>query len=109
PSPHEAPSFFAPHKIVMPSTGWSFHLPSHGRQSGCGPSGDSSTCSTFPLSSPSCSVICTIDFGRPVLSSNVFHVPMGESAPANVLTRPSQQLANSAARIILFIKRLYLK
>src|SRR2546430_4974268 len=87
----------------MPSTGWSFRSPSHRRQSGCGPSGDSSTCRTFPRSSPSCSVIRTIDFGRPVLSSNVLHVPTGESLPANVLAKPSQKT------IIHFIKKLFLK
>jgi hypothetical protein len=51
-------------------------------------------------------VIRTIDFGRPVLSSNVFHVPTGESSPANVLAKPSQ---NSAAQIMHFIKKIYLK
>jgi len=51
-------------------------------------------------------VIRTIDFGRPVLSSKVFHVPTGESSPANVLTKSRQK---NAAQIIHFIKRLYLK
>jgi hypothetical protein len=47
-----------------------------------------------------------MDFGRPVSSSTVFHVPTGELSPANVLTKPSQK---SAALTIHFIEKIYLK
>jgi hypothetical protein len=46
-----------------------------------------------------------MDFGRPVSSSTVFHVPTGESSPAKVLAKSSQK---SAALIIHFIKKIYL-